>query len=122
MVRAVEQFYISRGANSRVMLEEQPSREQLLLEIERLRQQVEDLKEEKADLEILLETTAEHSDTLETELRGRALEAVREGENKLAQFLEAIPIGVAVPRFSRPTLLRQSRRTAVIRSRGFTVK
>lgn len=78
------------------MLEEQPSREQLLLEIERLRQQVEDLKEEKADLEILLETTAEHSDTVETELRSRAFEAVREGEIKLAQFLEAIPIGVLV--------------------------
>ena len=96
MVRAVQQFSVSRGANSRVMLEEQPSREQLLLEIERLCQQVEDLKEEKADLEILLETTAEHSDTVETELRDRALEAVREGEIKLAQFLEAIPIGVAV--------------------------
>ncbi|MCW6052100.1 adenylate/guanylate cyclase domain-containing protein [Microcoleus sp. A2-C5] len=78
------------------MLEEQPSREQLLLEIERLRQQVEDLKEEKADLEILLENTAEHSDTVESELRDRALEAVREGEVKLAQFLEAIPVGVAV--------------------------
>ena len=78
------------------MLEEQPSREHLLLEIERLRQQVQDLKEEKADLEILLETTAEHSDTVETELRSRAFEAVREGEIKLAQFLEAIPIGVAV--------------------------
>ncbi|NQE35899.1 adenylate/guanylate cyclase domain-containing protein [Microcoleus asticus] len=78
------------------MLEEEPSREHLLLEIERLRQQVEDLKEEKADLEILLETTAQHSDTIETELRYRALEAVREGEIKLAQFLEAIPIGVAV--------------------------
>ena len=96
MVQAVEQFSVSRGANSRVMLEEQPSREQILLEIERLRQQVEDLKEEKADLEILLETTAEHSDTVETELRDRALEAVREGEIKLAQFLEAIPVGVAV--------------------------
>ena len=79
-----------------VMLEEQPTKEQLLLEIERLRQQVEDLKEEKADLEILLENTAEHSDTVESELRYRALEAVREGEIKLSQFLEAIPIGVAV--------------------------
>ena len=35
MVRAVEQFSVSRGANSRVMLEEQRSREQPLLEIER---------------------------------------------------------------------------------------
>jgi adenylate cyclase len=95
-VRAVEQFSVSRGANSRVMLEEQPSREQLLLEIERLRQQVEDLKEEKADLEILLENIAEHSNMVESELRYRALEAVREGEIKLAQFLEAIPVGVAM--------------------------
>jgi hypothetical protein len=46
------QLSVCKGASSRVMLEEQPSREQLLLEIERLRQQVEDLKEEKADLEI----------------------------------------------------------------------
>lgn len=92
----VTQFCVCIGASSGVMLEEQLSREQLLLEIERLRQQVEDLKEEKADLEILLETTAEHSDTLTSELRYRALEAVREGEIKLAQFLEAIPIGVAV--------------------------
>lgn len=90
------QLSVCKGASSRVMLEEQPSREQLLLEIERLRQQVEDLKEEKADLEILLETTAEHSDSLTSELRDQALEAVREGEVKLAQFLEAIPIGVAV--------------------------
>ena len=90
------QLSVCKGASSRVMLEEQPSREQLLLEIERLRQQVEDLKEEKADLEILLETTAEHSDTLTSELQDLALEAVREGEIKLAQFLEAIPIGVAV--------------------------
>lgn len=92
----VTQFCVCIGASSGVMLEEQLSREQLILEIERLRQQVEDLKEEKADLEILLETTAEHSDTLTSELRYQALEAVREGEIKLARFLEAIPIGVAV--------------------------
>ncbi|WP_445241649.1 hypothetical protein [Microcoleus vaginatus] len=89
------------------MLEEQPSREQLLLEIERLRQQVEDLKEEKADLEILLETTAQHSDTVENELRYRAFEAVREGEIKLAQFLEAIPIGVLVLDSQGRPLLRK---------------
>ena len=78
------------------MLEEQPSREQLLLEIERLRQQVEDLKEEKADLEILLETTAEHSDSVTDELRYRALKAVGESELRLSQFLEAIPLGIGV--------------------------
>ncbi|WP_377478136.1 adenylate/guanylate cyclase domain-containing protein [Microcoleus anatoxicus] len=90
------QLSVGKGASSRVMLEEQPSREQLVLELERLRQQVEDLKEEKADLEILLETSAAHSDNLTSELRYRALQAVREAEKRLAQFLEAIPIGVVV--------------------------
>lgn len=95
-MRTVTQFSVGRGASSGVMLEEQPSREQLLLEIERLRQQVEDLKEEKADLEILLENAYEYSDTMTSEFRYRALEAVREGDIKLVQFLEAIPLGVAV--------------------------
>lgn len=90
------QLSVGKGASSRVMLEEQPSREQLVLELEKLRQQVEDLKEEKADLEILLETSAAHSDNLTSELRYRALQAVREAEKRLAQFLEAIPIGVVV--------------------------
>ncbi|OCR01180.1 adenylate cyclase [Oscillatoriales cyanobacterium USR001] len=78
------------------MQEEQPSREELLLEIEKLRQEVELLKREKIDLEILLETTAEHSDSVEADLHDKALEAMREGEVRLAQFLEAIPVGVAV--------------------------
>jgi PAS domain S-box-containing protein len=78
------------------MQEEQPSTEQLLLEIERLRQEVEELKQEKADLEILLEMTTEHSDVVEAELHNKALEAVRESEKRLAQFLEAMPVGVFV--------------------------
>ncbi|MCU0544377.1 MAG: PAS domain S-box protein [Oscillatoriaceae cyanobacterium Prado104] len=78
------------------MLEEQPSREELLLEIEKLRQQVRDLEEEKTDLEILLETTSVHSDMVLADLQFQALEAVREGEIRLVQFLEAIPIGVFV--------------------------
>ena len=47
------------------MQEEQLSREELLLEIQKLRQEVENLNREKADLEILLETTAQHSDDVE---------------------------------------------------------
>jgi PAS domain S-box-containing protein len=75
---------------------EQLSREQLLLEIERLRQEVADLKRDKSDLEILLETTTEHSDTVEAELHHKAQEAVKESERRLAQFLEAVPVGVFV--------------------------
>jgi PAS domain-containing protein len=89
-------YILCQGAQSKAMQEEQLSREELLLEIEKLRQEVENLSREKADLEILLETTAQHSDDVEAELQYKAIEAVREGEAKLAQFLEAIPVGVAV--------------------------
>ena len=76
------------------MPKEQPSTEDLLREIASLRQQVQDLKQDKADLEILLEMTTEHSDTVEAELHNRAVEAVRASQRKLAQFLEAMPVGV----------------------------
>ncbi len=49
-----------------------------------------------ADLEILLETTTAHSDAIEEELHQQAEEAARESERRLAQFLEAVPVGVAV--------------------------
>jgi diguanylate cyclase (GGDEF)-like protein len=46
------------------MQEEELSQEQLLLEVKRLRWEVEALKLEKADLELLLETTSAHADSL----------------------------------------------------------
>jgi PAS domain S-box-containing protein len=55
-----------------------------------------ELQREKADLEILLETTTEHYDTIASELQNQAEEAARESERKLAQFLEAVSVGVAV--------------------------
>lgn len=50
-------------------LEERITREQFLIHIERLQQELEELKQEKNDLEILLETTTEHSDMVELELQ-----------------------------------------------------
>lgn len=44
------------------------SREELLLQINHLRQEIEELKREKTDLEILLENNAEHADAVESEL------------------------------------------------------
>jgi PAS domain S-box-containing protein len=55
-----------------------------------------ELQREKADLEILLETTAEHHDMMTAELQNQAEEAVKESERKLAQFLEAVSVGVTV--------------------------
>ena len=78
------------------MLEEKLSREQLLDRIQKLRQEVAFLKQEKADLELLLETSTQHSDTVQADLQQQALEAVQESERKLAQFLDAVPVGVCV--------------------------
>jgi PAS domain S-box-containing protein len=47
---------------------------------------------DKTDLEILLETTTEHGDTVEDLL----FDKVSNSERKLAQFLDAVPVGVFV--------------------------
>ncbi|WP_297075190.1 PAS domain-containing protein [Thermoleptolyngbya sp. M55_K2018_002] len=74
-----------------------PAVEQSLrLEIAQLRAELETLRQEKSDLEILLEMTTEHSDTVEAELQREAEETLRESEHRLAQFLEAVPVGVFV--------------------------
>ncbi|MGL4378288.1 MAG: adenylate/guanylate cyclase domain-containing protein [Microcoleaceae cyanobacterium] len=78
------------------MQEEQLSKEQLLIEIARLRQTVEVLQQEKTDLEILLEMTTEHSDSVEADLYAQTLEATQKSEKRLRQFLEALPVGIAV--------------------------
>lgn len=65
-------------------------------ENKRLSREQEALKQENADLKILLETSTEHGDTVVNQLKDQADEAVRESERKLAQFLEAVPVGVGV--------------------------
>jgi diguanylate cyclase (GGDEF)-like protein len=49
-------------------LEEQIAKEQMLLHIEHLRQELDELKQEKNDLEIMLETATEHADLVELQL------------------------------------------------------
>ncbi len=79
-----------------LMLNQLPSREKLLLEIASLRQEVELLKQEKADLEIVLETMTEHADVVESHLQNQAEETIKESEKRLIQFLEAMPFGIIV--------------------------
>ncbi|MEQ9232682.1 PAS domain S-box protein [Coleofasciculus sp. E2-BRE-01] len=54
------------------------------------------LKQENTDLKIVLETSTEHGDLVFEQLHDQAEEAVRESEHRLAQFLEAVPVGVLV--------------------------
>lgn len=78
------------------MVSKDPSYDELLIEISKLRQQVASLQQEKTDLEILLEMMTEHSDTVEEELYIRALKTTQESEQRLRQFLEAVPVGIAI--------------------------
>jgi adenylate cyclase len=78
------------------MTSSQRSPEELLAEIERLQTELQILKQEKFDLEILLETTTEHSDSVTDQLHQEALAEARRSEKRLAQFLEAVPVGILV--------------------------
>ncbi len=54
--------------NYHQILAEDIAQENLLWQIEQLRQEVEELKREKVDLEIMLETNTEHADAVESQL------------------------------------------------------
>jgi|GEM_PF-1631032 len=73
-----------------------PSKEELLQEIEDLQQQVKTLKQEKADLEILLEATTEHTSAVEEELEDETLELKRESEERFRAITEATPTPIVV--------------------------
>jgi PAS domain S-box-containing protein len=82
------------------MQEEDLSKEELILEVLRLRSNIEELTSEKADLEILLENTTEHSDTVEAQLHGFAESVVRESEECFRAITEATPLPVLITRVS----------------------
>ncbi|NES74156.1 MAG: hypothetical protein F6K24_57715 [Okeania sp. SIO2D1] len=81
-----------QSLNPLMMLEKEASSEELLSEIECLRREVHELKQDKIDLEILLKNTTEHSDSIEAELRLEAQQVFLESETRLVQFLEARPV------------------------------
>lgn len=87
------------------MLEAEASREELALEVNRLRQELEEVKREKADLEILLETMTEHSDTMEAQLLGEAESAWRESQERFRAIAEATPVPVVISRLADGAIL-----------------
>ena len=93
-------------------MQEEPSREQLLLDVQRLSAELENLKREKADLEILLETNTEHSDTMEAHLLVKAELAVRESEQQFRAIASATPVPVLVSRLSDGLILYANAQSA----------
>lgn len=82
---------------------EQRAREQVVVEMQQLREELEDLKREKAELEIVLETTTAHADLIEALLqesnqklraeiaeRQRAEIALKATQAELLSLLEAL--------------------------------
>jgi len=72
------------------------SQHPLLSELKALQEQVAQLELEKQDLQIMLDMTTEHSDTVEEELFSRAEETSRESERKLRLIIEATPVAVVI--------------------------
>ncbi|ELS05627.1 diguanylate cyclase (GGDEF) domain-containing protein [Xenococcus sp. PCC 7305] len=85
----IEDLHLGDSTN---LLEEQIIKEKLVLQIEHLRQEVAELKKESIDLEILLETTTEHADLVESQLHNEIIERqkVEKELNKLNQNLEQL--------------------------------
>ncbi|NJO15364.1 MAG: PAS domain S-box protein [Thioploca sp.] len=78
------------------MLENNHITHLLRLEIAQLRQELAQVKQEKHYLELLLETSNYHGDSIETLLYDQTERVTRESEHRLAQFLEALPVGISV--------------------------
>jgi diguanylate cyclase (GGDEF)-like protein len=70
------------------MQDEELSKEQLLLEVKRLRWEVEALKLEKTDLELLLETTSAHADSLLEMLRQTSQTLYQSNQQLEAEIVE----------------------------------
>ncbi|HBB30477.1 MAG TPA: hypothetical protein DDZ80_04415 [Cyanobacteria bacterium UBA8803] len=84
---------------------EERSWERLLEQIASLTHELEEIKQEKSDLEILLEATTEHSDAVEAELHEEAVEAKRQTEEQFQLITEATPVPILISQVSDGTIV-----------------
>ncbi|GAB4240687.1 MAG: hypothetical protein Kow00121_67080 [Elainellaceae cyanobacterium] len=78
---------------------------QLQAEVVALKRELTALKQEKTDLEILLEATAEHSDSVEADLHHTAIEALKHSEEWFRTIAEATPVPVLICRVEDGAIL-----------------
>lgn len=78
------------------IIERQRAEAILQLLTEQLRSFLAKANKDKEDLEIILETTTEHGDLVGNLLHDQAAATRKASERNLAQFLEAVPVGVIV--------------------------
>ena len=81
------------------------SKKELVEQIAALQQELEQLRQERDDLELLLETTTDHSDALEEELHDKAEAALRKSEQQLRMIIDATPVPVMISRVSDGLIL-----------------
>jgi PAS domain S-box-containing protein len=74
------------------------TKHELLAENATLRQELAALREQNADLELLLTTTTEHSDAVEDALYAQTLAAAQESERRLRLILQATPVPLVISR------------------------
>ncbi|NJK53523.1 MAG: PAS domain S-box protein [Leptolyngbyaceae cyanobacterium SU_3_3] len=78
---------------------------ELQSEIAALKRELLELRQEKADLEILLEATAEHSDSVEAELHNTAIAALKQSEEMFRTIAGATPVPILISRIEDGSVL-----------------
>jgi PAS domain S-box-containing protein len=92
-------------ARSKTPGRERLTKKDLLAALDRLQTEVDGLRLEKEELELLLETTTDHSDALEEELQDKAEAALRESERRLRVIAEATPVAVLITQDSNGEII-----------------
>jgi len=80
-------------------------RENLFKEVVDLRQELKEVKQEKADLELLIETITDHSSNIEDDFKNQAKAAKRETEEQFQAITEAMPVAVLISRVDNGEIL-----------------